>query len=78
MTGKVFVKSLRNGANDGFWVPVTDLPGTLRFWPWTKCEIKMVSLALGGIFFGSQETKCRFQVIVFLCYPESYRKEVAK
>lgn len=26
--GEVSEKSLRNGANGGFWVPVTDLPGT--------------------------------------------------
>ncbi len=32
------MKSLLNGANDGFWVPVTALTGTLRLWPWTKCE----------------------------------------
>ena len=32
------MKSLRNGAIDGFWVPVTDLSGTLRLCPWTKCE----------------------------------------
>jgi hypothetical protein len=35
---EVSEKSLRNGANYGFFVSATAHPGTPRLWPWTKCE----------------------------------------
>jgi len=56
------MKSLRNGAIDGFWVPVTDLSGTLRLCPWTKCEKRWRAGHSGDISSCGWESKMEIPV----------------
>ena len=61
---EVSVKSLRNGANRGFLVPEAAQPGTLRLWPWTKCEKDDEPGTRGYIRYG-RESKMEIPVSTF-------------
>jgi len=49
------VKSLRNGANDGLWVPAKALLGTPGALGWKRMQERSRAEANGGILVGCRE-----------------------
>ena len=66
--GGVSVKSLRNGANDGFLVPAKALPGTPGALGLKRIQKRSRAEANGGILVRSRKAKRKFRLILFGFY----------
>jgi len=59
--GEASARRLRNRASHGLWVSAKDLPGMLRLWRWTNCEIDGKP-GTRGIFSCALENKMEISV----------------